>query len=76
MREQVQLAHKTVRYRPIEQVLDGLLGLLCGAKIISQSHGTMRIDPAVQRACGRMGCAEPSTIARTLQRLFPPNPKR
>ena len=67
MREQVQLAHKTVRYRPIEQVLDGLWGLLCGAKTIAQSHGTMRLDPAVPRACGRTGCAEPSTIARTLQ---------
>ena len=48
-------------------MLDGLLGLLCGAKTISQSHVTIRVDPAVQRACGRTGCAEPSTMARTLQ---------
>ena len=27
----------------------------------------MRVDPAVQRAFGRTGCAEQSTIARTLQ---------
>jgi hypothetical protein len=56
-----------VRYRPIDKVLDGLLGLLCGAKTISQSNVTIRVDPAVQRAFGRTGCAEQSTIARTLQ---------
>jgi len=56
-----------VRYRPIDKVLDGLLGLLCGAKTISQSNVMIRVDPAVQRAFGRTGCAEQSTIARTLQ---------
>jgi hypothetical protein len=67
LREQVQLSQKTGRYRPIEKVLDGLLGILCGAKTISQSNITIRLDPAVQRAFGRTGCAEQSTIARTLQ---------
>jgi hypothetical protein len=67
LREQVQSPQKTVRYRPIEKVLDGLLGILCGAKTIAQSHITMRVDPAVQRALGRTGCAEQSTMARTLQ---------
>src|ERR687888_2120487 len=67
LREQVQVPQKTVRHRPIEKVLDGLLGILCGAKTIAQSNGTIRVDPAVQRAFGRTGCAEQSTIARTLQ---------
>jgi hypothetical protein len=67
MREQVQIPQKTVRDRPIDTLLDGLLGILCGAKTISQSNGTIRVDPAVQRAFGRTGCAEQSTIARTLQ---------
>src|SRR3954451_8593658 len=67
LREQVQVPQKTVRHRPIDKVLDGLLGILCGAKTISQSNGTIRLDPAVQRAFGRTGCAEQSTIARTLQ---------
>ena len=67
VREQVQIPQKTVRYRPIEKVLDGLLGILCGAKTIAQSNSTIRVDPAVQRAFGRTGCAEQSTIARTLQ---------
>src|SRR5215470_8435281 len=67
LREQVEVPQKTVRYRPIDKLLDGLLGILCGAKTISQSNGTIRLDPAVQRAFGRTGCAEQSTIARTLQ---------
>ena len=67
LREQVQLPQKSVRYRPIEKLLDGLLGILCGAKTIAQSNITIRVDPAVPRAFGRMGCAEQSTIARTLQ---------
>jgi Transposase DDE domain group 1 len=67
LREQVQIPQKTVRYRPVEKVLDGLLGILCGARTISQSNVTIRTDPAVQRAFGRTGCAEQSTIARTLR---------
>jgi Transposase DDE domain group 1 len=67
LREQVQIPQKTVRYRPIEKLLDGLLGILCGAKTIAQSNVTIRVDPAVQRAFGRTGCAEQSMIARTLQ---------
>jgi hypothetical protein len=67
LREQVQVPQKTVRYRPIDKLLDGLLSILCGAKTISQSNVTIRVDPAVQRAFGRTGCAEQSTIARTLQ---------
>src|SRR5919202_3970028 len=67
LQEQVQIPQKTVRYRPIEKVLDGLLVMLCGAKTIAQSNGTIRLDPAVQRAFGRTGCAEQSTIERTLR---------
>jgi hypothetical protein len=65
--EQVQILQKQVRYRPVEKVLDALLGILCGAKTIAQSNVTIRVDPAVQRAFGRTGCAEQSTIARTLR---------
>ena len=67
LREQVTIAQKTVRYRPIDKILDALVGILCGAKTIAQSNVTMRTDPAVQRAFGRTGCAEQSTMARTLR---------
>src|SRR5919109_1273138 len=71
LREQVQIRQKTVRYRPVDKLLDALSGMLCGAKTISQSNSTIRVEPAVQRAFGRTGCAEQSTIARTLQASTP-----
>ena len=66
-RAQGQLPHKSVRYRPSDTGLAALCGLRCGARTLSQSKSTSRVDPAVQRACGRTGGAEPSTMARTLQ---------
>ena len=67
LREHVQIRQKTVRYRPIDKLLDALGGMLCGAKTIAQNNTTIRTDRAVQRAFGRTGCAEQSTIARTLR---------
>ncbi len=64
---QVKMAQKVVKYRPLDKLLEGLLGMRCGAKSIAQSHVTITVDPAVQRAFGRQGCAEHSTMARTLQ---------
>ena len=73
LREQVTVPQKTVWYRPIDKVLDALIGILCGAKTIAQSNVTLRTDPAVQRAFGRTGCADQSTIARTLRACTPEN---
>jgi hypothetical protein len=67
LRESVQLRQKTVRYRPVDTLLDALSGILCGAKTMAQHNVTIRTDRAVQRAFGRSGCAEQSTIARTLR---------
>jgi hypothetical protein len=64
--EQVKIAQKVVKYCPMEKLLDGLLGMMCGAKTIAQSNVTIKVEPAVQRAFERKGCAEQSTIARTL----------
>src|SRR4029450_12734 len=67
LRESVQIRQKTVRYRPIDKLLDALSGILCGAKTMAQNNVTIRTERAVQRAFGRTGCAEQSTIARTLR---------
>jgi molybdopterin converting factor small subunit len=66
LREQVKIPQKTVKHRPVDKLLDALIGMLCGAKTIAQRNLTVRVDAAVQRAFGRQGCAEQSTIARTL----------
>jgi hypothetical protein len=67
LHQHVQIPQKTLKYRPVDKRLDALVGRLCGAKTIAQSKVTVRVDPAVQRAFGRKGCADQSTIARTLQ---------
>ena len=67
VRESVPIRPKTVRYRPVDKLLDALSGMLCGAKTIAQHNRTIRTDRAVQRALGRSGCAEQSTIARPLR---------
>jgi hypothetical protein len=64
--EQVKIAQNMVKSRPLDTRLDGLWGILCGAKTIAQSHVTINVDPAVQRACGRQSGADQSTMARTL----------
>jgi hypothetical protein len=65
--QHVQIPQKIIKYRPVDKLLDALVGILCGAKTIAQSNVTVRVDPAVQRAFGRKGCADQSSIARTLQ---------
>jgi Transposase DDE domain group 1 len=67
VREAVQIRQKTGRYRPIDKLLDALSGILCGAKTMAQNNVTIRTERAVQRAFGRSGCAEQSTIARPLR---------
>src|SRR5882724_3135969 len=67
LREQLTIGQKTVRYRPVDKILDALVGILCGAKTIAQSNVTIRTDPAVPRAFGRTACADQSTMARTLR---------
>src|SRR5919202_5968450 len=47
--EQVTMAQKVVKYRPVEKLLEGLLGRLCGAKTIAPSKVTLTVDRAVQR---------------------------
>src|SRR5215813_168944 len=66
LREQVKIPQKTVKYQPGDKLLDALMGMMCGGKTIGQSNVTVRVDAALQRAFRRRGCAEQSTIARTL----------
>ena len=67
LRAQGQGPQQTVRSRPSDHVLEGLWGLLGGAKPSAPRQGTMRLAPAVPRACGRMGWAAQSPRARPLQ---------
>ena len=66
LHEHVRLKQKVLKYRPVDKLLMLFVALLAGAKAVSHSGTTLRVDPALQRAFGLPGCADQSTLADTL----------
>lgn len=66
LHEHVRLKQKVLKYRPVDKLLMVFVSLLAGAKAVVHSGTTVRVDPALQRAFGRPGCAEQSVLADTL----------
>src|SRR5579883_1892534 len=63
---QVQIQQKAIKYTPVQKLEMLLVALLAGAKAVSHTGITLRVDPALYRAFGLRGCAEQSVIAATL----------
>lgn len=66
IRQHVTIAQKVRMHTPCDKLTDALIGMLAGAKGMVETNTTVRTDPALQRAFGRQGCAEQSTIQETL----------
>jgi hypothetical protein len=64
--ERVRIKQKTLKYTPPQKLLMLVVALLAGAKAVSHSGTTLRVDPALQRAFGLPGCADQSVLAETL----------
>ena len=62
----VQIQQKVLTYTPVQKLEMFLVAVLAGAKAVSHTATTIRIDPALVTAFGLPGCAEQSTIAETL----------
>jgi hypothetical protein len=62
----VKIAQKVLKYTPVQKLEMFLVGVLAGAKAVSHTATTVRIDPALISAFGLPGCAEQSSIAETL----------
>ena len=62
----VKIEQKVLKYTPVQKLEMFLLGVLAGAKAVSHTDITVRIDPALISAFGLPGCAEQSSIADTL----------
>jgi hypothetical protein len=62
----VHLKQKVRKYTPVQKLEMVFVSLLAGAKAISQTGTTLRVDPALQAAFGLPGCAEQSVLAQTL----------
>jgi hypothetical protein len=64
--ERVEIAQKTVHYRPVDKLVDALITILAGARGLVEANKRVRPDRPLQRAFGRQGCAEQSVISETL----------
>jgi hypothetical protein len=62
----VRLKQKVLRYTPIQKLEMLFVALLAGAKAVSHTGLTLRVDRALQVAFGLPGCADQSVIADTL----------
>jgi hypothetical protein len=62
----VKMKQKVLKFTPVQKLEMLLVGVLAGAKAVSHTATTVRIDPALISAFGLPGCAEQSSIADTL----------
>jgi hypothetical protein len=62
----IQIHQKVLKYTPVQKLEMFLVGVLAGAKAVSHTATTVRLDPALISAFGLPGCAEQSSIAETL----------
>lgn len=73
IREQVQIAQKTVKDTPSDKLYDAFISLLAGAHGLVEINTRLRADGALQRAFGRSRCAEQSVVQDTLNACTPEN---
>src|SRR5512142_2433586 len=62
----VKIGQKVLTYTPVQKLEMFLVAVLAGAKAVSQTATTIRLDPALISAFGLPGCADQSSIAQTL----------
>lgn len=66
LEQAVQIKQKVLKYPPAQKVEMLFVSLPAGAKAVSHTGTTLRVDPALQAAFGLPGCADQSVIADTL----------
>jgi len=62
----VEIEQKTVVHSPQEKLTDALMGILSGCSTLYEMNLRLRPDLPLQRAFGRDGLADQSTVQRTL----------
>lgn len=62
----VKIKQKSIKHTPVEKLYDAFISILAGAHGLSEVNTRLRSDPALQRAFGRLSCAEQSVVQRTL----------
>jgi hypothetical protein len=64
--DQVVIKQKTVKYRPVDKLKDAFIAIMAGGHGVVEINTRVRSDEALQRAFGRDGCADQSTVSATL----------
>ena len=64
--QKVKIAQKTIKYTPIEKLLDAEIAILAGAHGMVEINKRVRPERGLQAAFGRTGCAEQSVVQDTL----------
>ena len=64
--QEVHIRQKTIKHKPMDKLLDGLINILAGGRGVVEANTRVGPDKALQRAFGREGCADQSTISETL----------
>jgi len=64
--KQVQIKQKVIEHTPLDKLLDAFINILAGGHGLVEVNKRVKADEALQRAFGRAGCADQSTISDTL----------
>jgi hypothetical protein len=65
LEQRLHLRQKVLKYSSVQKLEMFFVVLLAGAKAVSHTATTVRVDPALIAAFGLPGCAEQSVIAET-----------
>lgn len=71
--QQVHIKQKKRKHTPLEKLQDCFVNMLAGGHGLVEINTRLRTDVGLQRAFGRMTCAEQSTISDTLNACTPEN---
>jgi hypothetical protein len=66
LEEHVQIQQKVLKYTSVQKLEMFFVALLAGAKAVSHTNLTLRVDPALWSAFGLPSCADQASIAHTL----------
>ncbi len=73
LKTHVHIQQKVRQHTPLDKLLDCFINILAGGVGLVEINTRVRPDRALQRAFGRVGCAEQSTINDTLNACSPDN---
>lgn len=63
--QHVHIKQKVLKHKPTDKMLDAFISILAGGHGLVEINERVRSDEALQRAFGRQGCADQSTVSDT-----------